>query len=228
MSSRSIILNKIKASKSLIDGGADLPEITFDGLSNTAGFTREELVEGFAKELEAVNGRVYRVEEGEGRREKICRIIEEIIRERGFQNCATSEEKYLKELELDNFLIDKGFGVLKDFAAKSDLSNVEVGITCAQYAIAKTGTLVITHSKENQRWLSLLPQVHVVIIEKGNILSDTSELVAILDDSLFSNRGDIRKSNSITWITGPSRTADIELNLVLGVHGPKELLCIVV
>lgn len=228
MSSRSIILNKIKASKSLIDGGADLPEISSDSLSNTANFTREELVEGFAKELEAVQGRVYRVEEGEGWREKICKIIEEIIGERGFQNCATSEEEYLKELELDNFLINKGLRVIKDFAAKSDLSNVEVGITCAQYAIAETGTLVITHGLENQRWLSLLPETHIVIIEKGNILSDTSELVPILDSSLFSNIEDIRKRNCITWITGPSRTADIELNLTLGVHGPKELHCIVV
>jgi L-lactate dehydrogenase complex protein LldG len=91
-----------------------------------------------------------------------------------------------------------------------------VGITGAEHALADTGSLVMFANSEEARLISLLPPVHVAIIERGQILSGLDELL-----SLVSLPADI--TSSMVLITGPSRTADIEQILVRGVHGPGEL-----
>jgi L-lactate utilization protein LutC len=104
-----------------------------------------------------------------------------------------------------------------------DLFNFDVGITSAQIAIAETGTLVLESDGERHRLISLVPAVHIAIIEARNI-------VQTLGDALdyVQREGARAMSRAITFITGPSRTADIELTLAIGVHGPKELYVIIV
>jgi len=70
------------------------------------------------------------------------------------------------------------------------------------------------------RSISLLPPVHVAILRSQQILPGLSELFPLLGREQNGNR---KLSSAITFITGPSRTADIELKLVVGVHGPQEL-----
>ena len=71
---------------------------------------------------------------------------------------------------------------------------------------------------EHHRLVSLLPAVHIAILPAAAILGTLGEaLAAIRDES------GVVRARAITFITGPSRTADIELTLVVGVHGPKEL-----
>jgi L-lactate dehydrogenase complex protein LldG len=104
-----------------------------------------------------------------------------------------------------------------------DLFNFDVGITSAQLAIAETGTLVLESDSERHRLISLVPPVHIAIVEARNI-------VQTLGDALrhVQSEGTRAMSRAITFITGPSRTADIELTLAIGVHGPKELYVIIV
>ena len=104
-----------------------------------------------------------------------------------------------------------------------DLFNFDVGITMAQAAIAETGTLVLVAETERHRLVSLLPPVHIAIVYSGDIVST-------IGAALNQLRGnDARQmSRATTFITGPSRTADIELTLTVGVHGPKELHVIVI
>jgi L-lactate dehydrogenase complex protein LldG len=90
-----------------------------------------------------------------------------------------------------------------------------VGITGAEYALADTGTLVVMSAKE-ARLVSLLPPVHIAVIEADCILSG-------LDAFLLRVPRPGDSSASTVLITGPSRTADIEQILVRGVHGPGEL-----
>jgi L-lactate utilization protein LutC len=102
-----------------------------------------------------------------------------------------------------------------------DLFNFEVGITKAQAGIAETGTLVLDSSAEKNRLVSLVPPVHIAILDASRIHTTLGETLAALQSGE-------EVSPAITFITGPSRTADIELTLAIGVHGPQELYVIVV
>jgi L-lactate dehydrogenase complex protein LldG len=101
-----------------------------------------------------------------------------------------------------------------------DLFNFDVGITNAQAAIAETGTLVLDSAAEQNRLVSLVPPVHIAILYASRIFATLGETLAALQS------GD-ELSPAITFITGPSRTADIELTLAIGVHGPQELYVII-
>ena len=105
----------------------------------------------------------------------------------------------------------------------SELFGFDVGVTMAQAAIAETGTLVLESNRERHRVVSLLPPVHIAIIS-------SEDICLTMGDALKRVRGDEQTelSRAITFITGPSRTADIELTLTIGVHGPKELYVIII
>ena len=108
-------------------------------------------------------------------------------------------------------------------ASASDLFDCDAGITGAQWAIAETGTLVLESDEERHRLASLVPPAHIALIEAGQIkrtLGETLELIGA--------GGRDRMSRTITFITGPSRTSDIELTLAIGVHGPGELYVVII
>jgi len=102
-------------------------------------------------------------------------------------------------------------------APRADLLRSHAGLSTAQWAIAETGTLMLVARHEQHRLATLLVDLHIAIVP-------ASRLLATLGDGfqkLCSNgQPDAR---TITFVTGPSRTADIELQLVVGVHGPKAL-----
>ena len=101
-----------------------------------------------------------------------------------------------------------------------NIFDIDVGITTAQGAIAETGTLVLDSSRERNRLVSLVPPVHIAIVDASSIFQTLGEALAFIHQD-----GNI--SPAVTFVTGPSRTADIELTLTIGVHGPQELYVIV-
>lgn len=101
-----------------------------------------------------------------------------------------------------------------------EIFEFDVGISNAQAGIAETGTLVLDSARERHRLVSLVPPVHIAII-------NASSIVETLGDALTLLQKDKEISPAITFITGPSRTADIELTMAIGVHGPRELYVIV-
>ncbi|PYS70458.1 MAG: hypothetical protein DMF73_12820 [Acidobacteria bacterium] len=103
----------------------------------------------------------------------------------------------------------------------SELFSYDVGVTMAQAAIAETGTLILESEKERHRLISLLPPIHIAIVRSNDICLTIGDALKGL------RRQKEAMSRAITFITGPSRTADIELTLTVGVHGPKELYVIV-
>jgi L-lactate utilization protein LutC len=102
----------------------------------------------------------------------------------------------------------------------SNIFEIDIGITTAQAAIAETGTLVLDARRERHRLVSLIPPVHIAIVDAASIFQTLGEALAFIHQN-----GNI--SPAVTFITGPSRTGDIELNLTVGVHGPRELYVIV-
>jgi len=97
-------------------------------------------------------------------------------------------------------------------------ADAEIGVTSADFAIANTGTLVFL---TEPRLISLLPPRHIAVIDRAKILLSL--------DALFSRVPQpAALSSSMVLATGPSRTADIEMRLVRGVHGPGEIIVVIV
>lgn len=105
-------------------------------------------------------------------------------------------------------------------AHRRALFGCDAGVTTADFAIADTGTLVLVSGGERHRLISLLPTVHVCLLETNRILPDMGRLLERV-------RGEAGKGGplpqAMTFISGPSRTADIEQTLTTGVHGPHKL-----
>ncbi len=96
------------------------------------------------------------------------------------------------------------------------LYDYDASVTDVYAAVAETGSLVIRGVPEHGRALSLVPPIHVAILEPKNFLPDLVDLFQKLNQEALA--GDV--ASNISIVTGPSRTADIELTLVVGVHGP--------
>jgi L-lactate dehydrogenase complex protein LldG len=90
----------------------------------------------------------------------------------------------------------------------------EVGVSRATYGLADTGSVVLLSGPDEPRARSLLPPVHIVELDAGRVLPGLAELFAELGTDLPS---------SVAIVTGPSRSADIEQTLTIGVHGPGEV-----
>ena len=99
------------------------------------------------------------------------------------------------------------------------MANADLGITGVDYAIAETGTCVIVPTTGSSRLVSLLPPVHIALVERGQVLPSLDELFTLRRRDFV--EGDL--GSYMNLITGPSRTADIEYKLVTGVHGPGEV-----
>jgi L-lactate dehydrogenase complex protein LldG len=98
----------------------------------------------------------------------------------------------------------------------------DVGITSVSYAVAETGSLVVCSSRAHGRVCSLLPPVTIAFVEPAQILPDLFDVFATLEGQ----KRDL--PSNLVFITGPSKTGDIELKLTTGVHGPGTVYLVVV
>ncbi len=96
-----------------------------------------------------------------------------------------------------------------------------IGITAADHCVADTATLVMTARPGEARCVSLVPSIHVAVITLEQIVRDLEELYALLKADL--GPGGEGLGRCTTFISGPSKTADIELTMVHGAHGPRAL-----
>ena len=101
---------------------------------------------------------------------------------------------------------------------KPALEKCDVGITECDVLVAQTGSLVVTSASSGGRALSVLPPHHVVLARRDQLVPDLPAAFRLLQDRYGANY-----PSMISFVTGPSRTGDIERILVLGAHGPKKL-----
>ena len=101
-----------------------------------------------------------------------------------------------------------------------------VGISGANLAIAETGTIVLVTNEGNADLTTTLPPVHIALFGFDKLVATLEDAVAVLRMLPRSGTGQVMTSY-VNWITGPSRSADIEQSLTIGVHGPREMHCVI-
>ncbi|PKW27833.1 LutC/YkgG family protein [Phycicoccus duodecadis] len=118
----------------------------------------------------------------------------------------------------DGLDLDVPGAVPDDALTATALDAVDAVVTRATLGIAETGTVVLDHGPgQGRRALSLVPDLHVCVVEAGQVVRGVTDAVARLDP--------VRPQ---TWVSGPSATSDIELDRVEGVHGPRRLHVVLV
>lgn len=119
---------------------------------------------------------------------------------------------------LEDKLLEPVAGQLDGRIVKTDLAGCDVSITGCEYLVARTGSIVLSSSQASGRTTSVYAPVHVCIAYTNQLVYDIKDALQAAKDKYGDNLPSL-----ITFATGPSRTADIEKTLVVGVHGPKEV-----
>lgn len=183
-----------------------------------------DLAARFCTELAAAGGLAHLVLDREG---AVTRA-RELIQEKSARRVLLGRGAFLDSLELPQRFSSPGLEIkvvdqLTDTTCRDAFFTADLSISGVDYLIAETGTVVLLTRPEEPRSLSLLPPVHIAIAERGQLLPDLFDLFEL---PLWQERGG--PPSCLTLITGPSKTGDIELRLVTGVHGPGELHVILV
>ena len=118
----------------------------------------------------------------------------------------------LQELGLEDSLRALGVEIVSPHSDKFALADCDLGVTGVDAALPETGTLLLRSSPERPRMVSLLPRVHLAILHPSELCADVGPALA-----------KVAGEGYWLFVTGPSRTSDIELTLTIGVHGPKSL-----
>ncbi|MFN5641108.1 MAG: lactate utilization protein C [Sphingobacteriales bacterium] len=123
---------------------------------------------------------------------------------------------YCAEPTIREMFIRNGF----DHFTERALADADVVITTCEFLVARTGSMVLSSAKVEGRTASVYAPVHVCIASTDQVVYDIGDAL-----DLMKQKYGLRLPSMISFATGPSRTADIEKTLVVGVHGPKEVYC---
>ena len=186
---------------------------------------RTALVDRFADTAKLRNWNLFRTASAEA----AVGYVVELCQSLGTEQVARSDQTVFAELPLDAAL--RGAGIPSITIARDDSNSQQqlrnqivasgVGLTGADYAVAETGSVVVLPRQGLSRLVSLVPPVHVAIVRPEDIVDTLDDVFLFRRLEYHRNGGEM--GSYLNFITGPSRTADIEMKLVVGVHGPKEV-----
>ena len=190
-----------------------------------------QTLERFRAEFERVGGVFYRV----ATPAEVPTVIAGIARERDARRLVSWHPRALG-VDWSRDLIKEGIVTtsMPDGAVTADdeqrrlrtvIAEADLGLTGVDLALAETGTLVLRSGPGRPRSTSLLPPYHVAVFDREALVESLPQVGVFLEAW---NARDDGFGGMINFITGPSRTADIELTLTRGVHGPKEVHAIFV
>ncbi len=126
---------------------------------------------------------------------------------------------FTRDLQIADKLKKHGIAVETD---ERSFPEVVAGVTPCAYLVARTGSAVVISSGNSGRQMHAFPPIHIMLAKKEQLVDYLEEALVAVQQQFKDER-----PSAITVITGPSRTADIEKTLVLGAHGPKELIIFV-
>lgn len=187
--------------------------------------TQEGRVAERLAEVAAARGwKVFSAPGAEGALNYVC----DLARTAGCLQVVRSSQDVFQAVHVDGPLSRLGVGVTV-MTRDSGLSREELraraaqagmGVTGADYAIAETGSVVLLGQRGTSRLVSLLPPIHVALVLPRQILDSLEDLFVLRRSAYYGGGHDM--GSYLNFITGPSRTADIEQKLIVGVHGPRE------
>lgn len=186
-------------------GTSAAPEASSDRAHTIAAMPEvppTDLAERFIRELEALGGEARRVDRG-----ALSNSIVALLRERNLDTVLGWDE--IEGVD-QAALAAAGIKVVRTMDP-----SLRAGITGTLAGIAQTGSLLLTSGKGRPLSASLLPETHIAILHQTRIVWSLAEAFHIPG---------ITEASAAVVVTGPSRTADIEMTLTIGVHGPKELI----
>lgn len=218
-SAREEILSRLK--KAPFIKAPDRPEMP---PSKESAMDLEELVQLFTSSLEEQTGVVYRV----GSMDEVTTKLTEILNEEGFKKVMASNDDVINSLNLVEWGGSIGVEVLtpdmfkerNDFK-KAVFDEVEIGITGCDFAVAETGTLVMIHNANQARLVSLAPAVHLAIVP-------LDRMVPVYERAIENAFAGDNRPPQVSFISGPSMTADIQATMFKGMHGPRRVIVILV
>jgi L-lactate dehydrogenase complex protein LldG len=198
---REKILKKIKKA---LSNSTPLPFPQSEGSSSVVQPSQQDLGLEFAQRFTNLQGKFVFCENYK----ELVSQLDQIVANNKWSKVYCKEEglrKTLAENQFTNY-------------SHNDLATCDTAITTCEWLVARTGSIVMSAAQESGRTVSVYAPVHICI-------AHTSQLVYDVKDALLKAREKYSGNlpSLITFATGPSRTADIEKTLVVGIHGPKEV-----
>ncbi len=167
----------------------------------------------FGEAFTAAGGQLHVV----ANRTSAAEFILDLVRSRSIRRVLLGRGEVLDAVAVAEPLRAAGAETVDFMAERSEWFTAEMGLSGVDYLIAETGSVVLASRHEHPRSLSLLPPLHIAVAERRQLLPDLFDLFS----SMASRLEEMPACLSV--ITGPSKTGDIELRLVTGVHGPGEI-----
>ncbi len=174
----------------------------------------EKLLEEFRKNGNAAGSRIYIIQNINA----VAASVENLLKAEGLQCLAVDNSPIAREI--GDKLVPHRIKIFQPWNGKEVLAkagDIHIALTTAALGIAETGTIVSGTGFHSAQLLTILPEIHCVILYKDNIIANSEKIPAHLKRIYGKIPG------QICFITGPSRTADIERQLTVGVHGPAKL-----
>ncbi|MCP4142583.1 MAG: hypothetical protein GY755_20280 [Chloroflexi bacterium] len=169
----------------------------------------EELLLRFITEAEKLSCKTHQVTDEKGAVEEILALIEGEEKVLGWSFDKIGLPDLESALNEKNIVVDK-----------SANPEARYGITGADAALAATGSIILSSGAGKPRVASLLPLIHIAVLRREQIMQDLESWIAAKED--------FTESSNVFVISGPSKTADIAMELVMGMHGPQELHIILI
>lgn len=138
--------------------------------------------------------------------------LQALVAEQNIRKATVWDSPRLAQLGIAKTFQALGVELVSPNASKHEMALCDLGVTEAEYMLPETGTLVLTSSAQKPRAVSLLPPIHLAIVRPDMLRADMHQVFE-----------EAKENQYLVFITGPSRTADIELTVTLGVHGPRHL-----
>lgn len=164
----------------------------------------KNLIDSFQSNIELVGGKVFRVKN----LKSAVSELKQILKAENQDYLICLEPLFQQALE----------GQISFKSSLNDLNQIHVGLTSCELLVAHLGSILVSSASFSGRRLHVFPEIHIVLAHQNQLINYLDEALEQLDKKYQD-----RFPTMVTNITGPSRTADIEKTLVMGMHGPKKL-----